>query len=415
MVQQFKIYPWILSFLVIALFFNQGKIAMGSKEDFMPSRNSKEILIAAAAEISSVAWNGKNFLVIWKRTGSDGKADIYGTRVSPAGEILDHSGFPISITPSDQNNSGVTWGSEHFLVTWDNDSHGIYGARVSPDGEVLDPQGIRISGATEEYNKRGASVASDGKSFLVAWEDHTSSNPTVDIYGARVSPDGKVLDPQGIRISTRRDGDYDGSPTVVWADKNFLVVWQGTTRNSTEFNLYGARVTSEGQILDPEGLLISTTRAEEEFPRVAWGSNNFLIVWSNFDAASTIPGYITPEITGIYGKRMNSEGQILDSKPLRFSASVFYSSQPIIAWGNETFLVVWQHRRGRNWHVYGAWVNSEGKMLNRKPFPITTAAGVQAGGGIAFDGEKFFVVWNNYRPGSSEIYGTFLSEPNYVN
>ncbi|MFY0575126.1 hypothetical protein ACN28S_12810 [Cystobacter fuscus] len=43
-------------------------------------------------------------------------------------------------------------------------------------------------------------VAHNGKNFLVVWYDYRSGS--ADIYGARVSGTGTVLDPSGIRIST---------------------------------------------------------------------------------------------------------------------------------------------------------------------------------------------------------------------
>ena len=69
-----------------------------------------------------------------------------------------------------------------------------------------------------------------------------SYRPVRDIYGARVSPDGAVLDPAGIAICTAaNDQRY---PSVVWNGSHFLVVWVDLRRGY--FDIYGARVNSDG-------------------------------------------------------------------------------------------------------------------------------------------------------------------------
>src|SRR5262245_54720264 len=64
-------------------------------------------------------------------------------------------------------------------------------------------------------------VAFDGTNYFAVWEDYRSLY--TDIYGARVSPDGSVLDPSGIEI-THRNG-YEFSPTISFGAGNYLVAW----------------------------------------------------------------------------------------------------------------------------------------------------------------------------------------------
>src|SRR5262249_34068081 len=102
----------------------------------------------------------------------------------------------------DQTRPAVAFGNGNYLVGWDR-SRGanvdLYGVRVSPGGAVLDPTGIPIT--TGLGDQLRPAIAFDGTNWIVTW-DGTPANPiSVDIYAARVSPAGVVLDPGGIQVT----------------------------------------------------------------------------------------------------------------------------------------------------------------------------------------------------------------------
>src|SRR5215208_619223 len=66
-------------------------------------------------------------------------------------------------------------------------------------------------------------VAASSNSFFVVWADKRDSETGYDIYGARVSFTGEVLDPGGIPICRRADLQY--YPNLAFDGENFLVVW----------------------------------------------------------------------------------------------------------------------------------------------------------------------------------------------
>lgn len=105
-------------------------------------------------------------------------------------------------------------------------------------------------------------VASDGTNYFVVWEDRR--NPTMwDIYGARVSPDGQMLDPGGIPISTNVE-NYQHQPSVAFDGTNYLVVWADDRDNhppTGAMHIYGARVSRQGVVLDRSCRKPSSLRA----------------------------------------------------------------------------------------------------------------------------------------------------------
>ena len=73
-------------------------------------------------------------------------------------------------------------------------------------------------------------MAFGGSSYLVVWQDGRPRTSNDDIYGARVSQAGVVLDPNGIPISAHL---YPESrPTVAFDGSNFLVTWEDLRSNS---------------------------------------------------------------------------------------------------------------------------------------------------------------------------------------
>jgi hypothetical protein len=85
----------------------------------------------------------------------------------------------------------VAWQDSRSAASWD-----VYAARVSPAGVLLDPSGLAI--APWDGQEQAPALAFDGTNYLAAFEDFRSGQW---IYGTRVSPAGAVLDPSGILIS----------------------------------------------------------------------------------------------------------------------------------------------------------------------------------------------------------------------
>src|SRR5207244_8796066 len=107
----------------------------------------------------------------------------------------------------------------------------------------------------------------DGANYLVAWQDGRSD--TSDIYGARVSAGGTVLDPGGIDLSTATD--YQESPTIAFDGTNYVVAWEDY-RSGTNYDIYGTRVSPDGTPLDGEGVPIATSPTPETAPAATAGS-----------------------------------------------------------------------------------------------------------------------------------------------
>jgi hypothetical protein len=189
---------------------------------------------------------------------------------------------------------------------------GLWKIEAKEQKPVLSPP-IAVAPETKEnlpqYNPQVA-WSSAAKVWLVVWEDGwAASDETAregraqDIFASRVSVDGKILDPNGIEVCIARD--FQGLPVVASDGKDFLVLWQDM-RNGKDWDIYAARVTADGKVLDPNGFLVCGGEHNQCMPSVVWTGNGYYAVWLD---ARNFPEY------RVRGMRLSREGKGMDDSP----------------------------------------------------------------------------------------------------
>ena len=345
-----------------------------------------------------VAFDGTNYFVVWRdRRGNND--DVYGTRVTVGGDVLDPDGIAISRVVLQQFEPAVAFDGANYLVVWTDErsiSYDIYCARVTPGGTVLDSAGIAISCASGL--QMSPDVAFDGNCFLVVWQDDRSDS-SCDIYGARVTPDGAVLDPGGLLISDAPGNQYE--PAVACNGAGFLVVW-ADPRNG-DLDIYGARVTSLGAVLDTAGIPVALATLGQNRPSVAFDGTDVLVAWEDQRSGDWF----------VRGARVTAAGEVLD--PAGFAITPRHpAGHAAVAFGDTIFLVTWECNIGGDYglDVEGARVTSAAEVLDPGGIPLTTAANDQYSPSAAFNGASYLAVWQDERSrcsGYHDIYARRLS------
>jgi hypothetical protein len=172
------------------------------------------------------------------------------------------------------------------------------------------------------------SVAKGTTNLLVVWEDKRITDDK-DIFCTRITPDGEILDPVGIPVCTVWGTQAD--PEVAAGDQCYLVVWRDE-RNDW-FEIFGARIDLEGDVLDPDGFIIYSGIGWAESPQVAWDGSNFFVVWTDDRSM------ISPDV---YGARVSPAGEVLDDSSIHISSSSLIELAPSIAYNGLNYLVVWE-------------------------------------------------------------------------
>jgi hypothetical protein len=354
---------------------------------------------------SAVAYNSANgdYLVVWYYHTGEYNWDIYGQRVSSSGALLG-SEIPISTASQGQFSPAVAYNSisGEYLVVWEDIRGGtirdIYGQRVSSSGALL---GSEIPISTASGGQYSPKVAYNGTSgeYLVVWGDARNGTTNYDIYGQRVSSSGALLG-SDIAISTASGNQY--LPAVAYNSTigDYLVAWQDP-RSGNIRDIYGQRVSSSGALLGSE-IPISTDSGDQSSPQVAYNSasGEYLVVWTD------------PRGSGdIYGQRVSGDGGLSGSE-IGISTASGYQNTPQVAYNSASgeYLVVWTDNR--NLDAYGQRVSGTGDLVG-SDIPISPASGSQTYPAVAYNSTsgEYLVAWDDYRSGNSnfEIYGQRVS------
>ena len=347
----------------------------------------------------AVACNGSEYLVVYQDRRYSSETDIYGTRITTSGVILDPKGIAISTAPGYQQHPCVVSNGSDFLVVWQDDRSGIadiYGTRVNQAGVVLEPSGIAICSAVNSQTY--PSAAYNGTDYYIVWQDgrDTTFNE-YDIYGTRISINGILLDTNGIEIFAGIASQ--AKPCISFDGVNCLAVWQDD--RTQILGICGTRLDSAGTVLDPAGIVISGVQNLPEWqPSVTFNGTDYLVVWTD-DRNGTYPD--------IYGARVNPNGTVLDTLNIPISLTPGVKRMPAVGSDGNGFLAVWEDDRDYPaGDVYGARINAAGNVLDPQGIDVTTAAAFHNNPDVASGAGNFLVAWGDYRLGlySSDIYGT---------
>jgi hypothetical protein len=168
----------------------------------------------------------------------------------PSGALVQLASASYTTTPPTPG-IGAAFDGTNFLVVWSTSTStgsSIYAVRVSPSGTVLDATPLLISSASPSSTV--PRVAFDGANYLVVWSDgrNAAGGTNRDIFGARVSPQGSLVDGPpatgGVRLSSAV-AMARGTPGIAFNGKEYVIAWVagGDGIKSAGYTIAGVRVT----------------------------------------------------------------------------------------------------------------------------------------------------------------------------
>ncbi len=393
----------------------------------------------------AVASDGNGWLAVWVDDRGDA-TDIYGGRISSLGQPLDGDGRAIAQAQNEQDLPAVGFYGTGYWVVWSDRrngfaTHDVYGVRVGTNGIPVDLNAVQVgrtslapapvalgcmsgsclaafetstqtsgrevlasrltsAGAAPDATnplvltraanaQTDVAVAAGANQFLVAWTD-TRAGPG-DIYAARVSADGALLDATGLALTTNVATQV--RPAVAFDGANYLVAWEDYRSGGGD--IYGARVSTSGTVIDSNGVLLASSGFVDQEPALAFGGNAFLLAWTTAASATD---------KGVRGLRFSRALGQLDASLIVVVQATNVQQKPAVASDGTDFFVVWHDLRSGNDDVYGTRISQGGTVLDPSGIPVAAGAAAEDEPAIAFGGGEYVVAWSDTRSGAGRIW-----------
>lgn len=358
--------------------------AAGRQQKPHIARGSPGYLVVWEDNRSSLANAGINGPYFGRELGS--MFDIYAARLDPSGALLDSTPIVISQAPYNQTYPHVAWNGTNWLVVWMTEREGdryyydVMAVRVSPSGEILDPTPIVIDQAAGTDQHIVWDVTSDGANWTVIWRDLDDIVFTID--GARIAPDGTVIDVGGKRI---RRPEWNRSPfnaELAFAGDSYLVVFEELD-DSGSWQIKGQRLSTA---LDPVGSTFPISLyspAKPSYPSVASDGTDYLVAWFE----DRYYGWAE-----LRGSRVSHAGAVLDPAGIMLTPTANYTQfHPDIVWGGTYYFVAHNYLDG----IYVTRVATTGVVVDATPKlvrdgtdpedQVAITAGVSGGAQLAWN------------------------------
>lgn len=205
-------------------------------------------------------------------------------------------------------------------------------------------------------------IASNGDGYLVVWSDQRSG---LETYAARVSHNGELLDPTGIRLGAAMSNER----AVVWTGSEWLIVW-----NTPDGRLWESRVTREGVVRHDARQLAERLQS----PRVVQAGAHTVIGYSSMDHP------FVPRAMFVDGA-----GRIVND--LALASGDAQRQAPSVAWNGAQLVAVWAvGPRPDDVTIEGVRLSVSG-LIDATPRPIVSD-GAPLDPRIASDGSNFLLV-----------------------
>lgn len=329
---------------------------------------------SARTRSPAVAWNGSVFLVTW----SDVSTGIWGRRLAADGTLLDPA--PLALLPGEECDVAAL--GTNFLVVgaysgliYSNRS--IYAMRVDgATGAPLDPAALYVGGPFAT----APAVAAVGGRWIVAWQNHWSSNSTIaDLALCFVAADGTRSGAVGVE-------NQGYAPALAVSAGEALVAYRWGSIGTPYADVKAQRVRADGSFIGTP-ILVSAGSWKESEPAACWTGSEWWVAWEDQRHALGLGD----GRASAYAARLDANGVLLDPTGVLLAQGTDGVAQLALADSAGQALVAWSEIRREaplaNWRVGlrtgGAWQDFGFALAGASGAPRLHAAGALILGGTA--------------------------------
>jgi hypothetical protein len=254
--------------------------------------------------------------------------------------------------------------------------------------------------ATGSYSTTYPSSAYANGDYFTSFLDKRTGSSSYGFYAKFVDPEGTVFPDEHKLV----DPIYYLSfmHELVYGDTNYIFAWaRGVAGYS--YNAYVEMVGNDGEPQSGMTRVSIGNTASASFEETAFDGENYLVIWQE-----GMPG----NGSVIRGQFVNTSAQLVGNNfsirppDLATSVSQIY---PDIVFNGENYFVVWDDNRTGNRDVYGQFVDTDGNLLG-EDITITNHNADQLLVQLAFSGSNYLAVWADERLSSNDkaIFGQLI-------
>lgn len=266
---------------------------------------TEPIQVAAGPTIgkAGIAWNGSLFMVTWDEGASGlSPTQIKARRLNADGSFIDQ--VPLSVMPGFSPDVEAL-GDDFLIATarFDTYPQFIYAWMRIVDG----PTGGFQNAATligGGYVSVGPRVHGAGTRWIVTYHSHwTHDDSRSDALYNLVNPDGSFT--AASNPATTSGGS--GTPDVAFSGRKYLFVWRNNSLSNANNYIAGRIMNADGSFATGN-FTIAEAPGRQLRPVAGWDGTSFVVAWDD----QRNQGAFFDERTDIYGARVSETGAVLD-------------------------------------------------------------------------------------------------------
>ncbi|MFO0551787.1 MAG: hypothetical protein U0271_25600 [Polyangiaceae bacterium] len=348
-----------------------------------------------AASSSSLDWDGTDFTVAYSALLADGE-DVKTVRVAPTGKV-----YPARLASTrvanDEESPSVACDSASCLVAWRDIQPGrveVVGTMTTKAGAPLQADATRLGCLNAGSTAGSPSVGSNGSMFLVAFECAAGATRGVSVSG--VSSAGGILYRDLALPSPYGD---DVAPRVAAANNGPFFVVRESRDSLGNADVRGTLVPATNAPALPADVVVSAATNSQVEPAVTFNGAEFVVAWEDWRRGAAFG----PDVMAA---RVTASGSVLDANGIVISSRATAEARPSIASNGSATFIVWEDNRSGSWDIYGARLSGATVQDPNGVSLGTPTTSDQLAPQVAFNGTNYQVVWEDQRSGvHTEIYG----------
>jgi hypothetical protein len=158
----------------------------------------------------------------------------------------------------------------------------------------MDPNGLQISSASEESSAMDPKVAFNGTTFLVTWWESAGDEPpyiSTRIMARFINPANAQSSSEAFVVESADNPKWVECPVVDWSGSKHLVAWEHCPGEGYLRHVAGKRILPDGTILDPALIDISSA-GDNSWLSLAWNGSAHVALWRSMRLDGSVGGYL---------------------------------------------------------------------------------------------------------------------------